>query len=227
MKSRQAEFSPNVFFSLVADAPTNVSSTGGLLNTLLPYLQASISQLVITKRALVDEAIREAFLLDLNTAYLKRLEDAFGNSTSTLPPLRFIQIHDFPYEIKEYFDKLRSAQEDEDLLYEIADAIAEWLMDSPEEYQTALTVYLNNISSTASRILIAALSDAEVKINSKTLLYSISLFLKSKDRHLAQIAATCILTCGGNLGKDILQSMVAAEELPHSKLIQGISRLLS
>lgn len=139
--------------------------------------------------------------------------------------MRLIEINDFPAQIKEYFYELRANDKDEDALYKISEAIVEWLTDNPEEYQTRLAVELYGISPTAQRILIAVLSDAEAQINSENLLYVIESFLESTDKLLAQSSAVCLLTCGGLLGRNILQTTLSIKNLPHSELIQGIIEL--
>lgn len=143
--------------------------------------------------------------------------------TSDVPTVRN---KDFPIEVKINFAKLNTT-EDEDILYEIADKIAEWLIDNSDEYQSVLSLYIKNMPSESIRILISAFSDAELTINNQYLLYQIGSFVKSSEKRLAQSAAACLLTSGGNLGRKILGDMLEHENLPHRQLIQGISKLLS
>jgi hypothetical protein len=153
------------------------------------------------------------------------LEEYFQTSiigTSTHPSVQFL-----PPKIRDCVIKLSQAQESESNLYETSNLVAEWLMDAPDEYQTFFAHYIQSIPSTSARILIAALSDAEFSNSNKNLLTSVSLFLRSSDKHLAQTAAVFLLTCGDALGRDSLFQILFTEELPHSQLIKGISELLS
>ena len=172
----------------------------------------------------MDEVIPEAFLQNLSSFDQRQLEERFRSSTSTLPLLKVIQL---PTEIRKSFEQLLIDQDNEKVLYEVADKIAEWLVDSSQEFQRVLTLYFSSMSSRAKRILVAALSDAEITINSRALFDSIGLFLESDDKRLAQAAATYLLNSGGILGKNFLKDVLATKVLPHSKLIQGIIKLLN
>lgn len=105
--------------------------------------------------------------------------------------------------------------------------MAEWLIDAPNEYHTIFAGYLQKMPLMSSRILMATLSDAELSTSNESLLYSVSSFLKSTDKRLAQTAAIFLLICGGTLGKELLLQGLSTQKLPHVKLIQGISKLLS
>ncbi len=160
-----------------------------------------------------------------DTTSRSSLEEYFQNSiigTSTHPSVQFL-----PPQIKEYLSKLSHAQESESNLYEIADLVAEWLMDAPNEYQTFFASYIQGIPPTSARIIIAALNNAEFSNTNESLLASVSFFLKSSDKRLAQTAAAFLLTCGDALGKDFLFQILSTQELPHSQLIRGIIELLS
>ena len=100
-------------------------------------------------------------------------------------------------------------------------------MDAPNEYQTFFASYIQSIPPTSARIIIAALNNAEFSNTNESLLASVSFFLKSSDKRLAQTAAAFLLTCGDALGKDFLFQILSTQELPHSQLIRGITELLS
>lgn len=146
--------------------------------------------------------------------------------TFTYPSVQLL-----PSGIKNYLTKLTHAQKSESDLYKFSDFVAEWLIDAPNEYldecQTFLASYIQVIPPTSSRILLAALSNAEFSNSNESLLTSVSLFLKSSDKRLAQTAAAFLLTCGGALGRDFLFQILSTQELPHSQLIKGIIELLS
>ncbi|MEH2086961.1 MAG: hypothetical protein V7K61_09540 [Nostoc sp.] len=204
-----------------ADVPTNIRSSG----VYLPrhYLQDNNFNLSINKQVVL-KALSKVLLKNANRTVQNCWEEILASaSTSSAVPL--IELNDFPAQIKEYFYELRANDKDEDALYKISEAIVEWLTDNPEEYQTRLAVELYDMSSTAKRILIALLSDAEAQISSKILLNVIGLFLESTDKLLAQSSAVCLLACGGFLGRNILQTTLSTKNLPHSELIQGIIRL--
>lgn len=227
MNEEQIKRPPSVLFSLSKHERTDIlppTALSSRLNKLKAYVLSK--QFSIDKNAFLEEAIREIFSYPshpqlANLEYLKQMR------TSTSAPFIFLALNDFPVEIKECFEKLRVEQESENVLYEIADLIAEWFLDAPYEYQTALAVYLHDIPLKASRILIAALSDASFLTSNSNLLNCVSLFLKNTDKNLAQTAAAFLLTCGGSLGNNLLQKMLETEELPHSQLIQGIRKLLN
>jgi hypothetical protein len=147
--------------------------------------------------------------------------------TSTLASVQFSCLNSIPNEIEECLDRLSQTQSSESALYQISNLVAEWLMDAPNEYQTFFAGYIQNIPLMSSRILMAALSDAEFSTGNGSLLSSVSSFLKSTDKRLAQTAATFLLTCGGSLGSNFLLQTLSTQELPHSQLIKGISELLS
>lgn len=215
-----------VSIPLDADVPTNIRSSSVNLDALRNYLQHRNHRLLIDNYALFN-LFGQALSASPNAPVQNSLDEVIQTSTSTVSVLRFVGVHDFPAQIKEYLDDLYASGQDEDALYEIAEAIVEWLTDNSDEYQTSLAVELQNMPSIARRILIAALSDAEAQVNSKNLLDTIGLFLESTDKLLAQSSAACLLTCGGFLGKNILQSKLSNNDLPHYQLIQGIMRLFS
>lgn len=187
------------------------------------YFQASINQISIDRRVLQDEAIRRIFLHRgvANFQYLQEI------GTSTLPSVQFLTLNSISHKIKECLGKLSHAQESESNLYEISSLVSEWLVDAPKEYQTFFASYIQAIPPKSARILIADLSNAEFSTNNGSLLASVSSFLKSTDKRLAQTAAAFLLTCGDTLGRDFLFQMLSTQELPHSQLIKGISELLS
>jgi hypothetical protein len=147
--------------------------------------------------------------------------------TSTLASVQFSSLSSIPSEIKEYLFRLSKTQPSESSLYQISTLLAEWLMDAPNEYQTFFAGYIQDIPLINSRILMAALSDAEFSTNNRSLLFSINSFLNSTDKRLAQTAATFLITCGGTLGRKFLGQTLSTQELPHSQLVKGISELLS
>ena len=132
-----------------------------------------------------------------------------------------------PQKVREQMHDLRQ-EESEDTLYEIADAIAEWAADASRFEQTAFAVYSRELPDRGVRILLSALADAEVRLTSETLLYTIASFLGSEDKRLAQAAAVCLLECGGAFGRALLQDKLKdPASLPHVQLIQGVMDLLA
>jgi hypothetical protein len=182
-------------------------------------IQASINQISIGRSVLQNEAVRRIFL-HRGIANFQYLQES---GTSTLPSIQ----NSIPDKIKEYLVKLSHAQESESVLYDLSNLVTEWLMDAPNEHQTFFARYIRDIPLISSRILMATLSDEEFSTSNGNLLSSVSSFLKSTDRRLAQTAATFLLTCGGTLGKDFLWRTFSTQELPHSQLVKGISELLS
>ncbi|QKQ75623.1 hypothetical protein [Nostoc sp. TCL240-02] len=221
MNDRQGRALAKISIPVDADLPTNICSSGVYLPKYYP--QDNIFKPLISKQVFLN-AFSKVLLKNLNRTIQNYWEDVLA-SASTSSAVRLIEINDFPAQIKEYFYELRANDKDEDALYKISEAIVEWLTDNPEEYQTRLAVELYGISPTAQRILIAVLSDAEAQINSENLLYVIESFLESTDKLLAQSSAVCLLTCGGLLGRNILQTTLSIKNLPHSELIQGIIEL--
>lgn len=185
------------------------------------YLQSLfLTNSLISNEAINHEAIREIFSRK-GVADFQYLRDS-GTSTFSS---RYLHLDSFPNDIEEYLNRISINQESESILYEIADLIAEWLIEAPNEYQIIFTAYLRSIPFSSGRILLAALSDAGFSTSNEYLLNCVSSFIKSEDKRLAQTAATFLLTCGGNLGK-ILLSQLLTQELPHLQLIQGINKLL-
>lgn len=143
-------------------------------------------------------------------------------STSLFP-----QEAELPQKVREQMLDLRQ-EKSEDTLYEIADAVAEWVVDASGAEQTAFAVDLRELPSRGARILLSALADAEVRLTSETLLYTIASFLGSEDKRLAQAAAVCLLECGGALGGALLRDRLKdPATLPHVQLIRGVMDLLA
>lgn len=190
--------------------------------SLEEYLQSLflINQDSISNEALQHEAISEMF----SRKGVAGFQYSRDSGTSTFSS-HYLSLDSFPNDIKEYLDRISINQESESALYEIADLIAEWLIDAPNGYQIIFTAYLQSIPFSSSRILLAALSDADFSTSNEYLINFVSSFIKSNDKRLAQTAATFLLTCGGNLGK-IFLSQLLTQELPHLQLIQGINKLL-
>jgi hypothetical protein len=132
-----------------------------------------------------------------------------------------------PQKIREPMLDLRQAKS-EATLYEIADMVTEWAADASQVEQTAFAVYLWELPVRGVRILLSALADAEVRFTSEMLLYTITSFLGSEDKRLAQTAAVCLLQCGGALGGALLQDRLKdPATIPHVQLIQGVMDLLT
>jgi hypothetical protein len=183
-------------------------------------IQSLINQDSINKEALQHEAISKIF----SRKGVAGFQYSRDSGTSTFSS-HYLSIDSFPNDIKEYLDRISINQESESVLYEIADLIAEWLIDAPNGYQIIFTAYLQSIPFSSSRILLSALSDADFSTSNEYLIHFVSSFIKSDDKRLAQTAATFLLTCGGDLGK-IFLSQLLTQELPHLQLIQGINKLL-
>ncbi|NEP61007.1 MAG: hypothetical protein F6K31_29170 [Symploca sp. SIO2G7] len=213
------EKSKRIFFSLALSTLTDDTP----VSILEEYFQLSINQISIDKIVIQNEAIHRIFLRR-GVADFHYLQET---GTSTVPSVQFLTLNSIPSKIREYLSKLSLAQESESNLYEISSLVAEWLMDAPNEYQKFFADYIQNIPLKSDRILIAALSDAEFSTSNESLLASVSTFLKSSDKRLAQTAAVFLLTCGDTLGRDFLFQILSTQELPHSQLIKGISELLS
>jgi hypothetical protein len=201
-------------------SPFQLTGDASIFSFLKESIQSLINQDSISNEALQFEAINKIFLRK-GVANFQYLRDS---GTSTFSSY-YLSLDSFPLEIKGYFARIYSNQESEIVLYEIAGLIAEWLMDNPNGYQTIFAAYLQSIPFSSSRILLAALSDAEFSTSNEYLLHFVSSFIKSDDKRLAQTAATFLLTCGGDFGK-ILLSQLLTQELPHRQLIQGINKLL-
>lgn len=228
MKNRQEEASLRLTILLDDDIPTNIRSASVNLDAVRNYLQHGNAVVSIEDYALLS-LYGQALSANLDAPVKNTLDELILTSTftSTVPVLRFVGIQDFPTQIKDYLDDLYVSEKDENSLYEIAEVIVEWLTDNLSEYQMRLAMEFKNMPPVASRILIVSLRNAETQINSESLLYSIGSFLESTDKLLAQSSAACLLTCGGFLGKNIVQSAVLKNNLPHSRLIQGIIKLLN
>lgn len=138
----------------------------------------------------------------------------------------FPQEAELPQKVREHMRDLRQV-ENEGTLYEIADTIAEWVADTSEDEQAAFAADLRELPTRGARILLSALADAEVRLTSETLLYTIASFLGSEDKRLAQSVAVCLLQCGGALGRALLRDRLKdPASLPHVQLIQGVMGLL-
>lgn len=222
MKDRSGQISAKISIPLPceSDEPTNIMPPSVLANALKNYIQHAKEEFSIDYYTLLN-------LFEQKTISSQSWGKTLLSPTSTVPAMRVIELNDFPDEIKDYLGELVANEKDKDTLYEIAEEIVEWLTDNPEEYQSKLAIELCRMPSTASRILIVSLRNAEFQISSKYLLHAIGRFLKSEDKLLAQSSAACLLACGGSLGESIVQTALSSQDLPHSRLIQGIMGLLS
>jgi len=119
-------------------------------------------------------------------------------------------------------------QESEEALYNIADTITDWITEASGTEQATLASEFHKLRSRDVRVLLSALADSEVQIQSERLLHTIAGFLGSDDKRLAQTAAICLLQCGGVLGSTLLQFRLAnPASLPHVELILGAINLLA
>jgi hypothetical protein len=212
------EKSKRILFSLASQTLTDDTSS-----ILEEYYQASINHISADRRILQNEVVRRIFL-HKGVASFQYLQET---GTSTFSSVQFLTLNSIPYKVRECFGRISHSQEGENNLYEISSLIAEWLMDASHEYQTFFAGYIQTVPLKNVRILMAALSDAEFSTDNGSLIASVSSFVKSTDKRLAQTAATFLLTCGGSLGRDFLFQVLATQELPHSRLVRGISELLS
>ena len=210
---------------LDANVPTNTKSSSENLDELKNSLKHHSKSLSIDNYALLN-LLGKTLSASPHSLVQNLLDESILTYTSTAPIWRFVGLNDFPAQIREFLEQLQNTQTKEDDLYEIAEAIVEWLIENPEEYQTSLSVELRKMSAIASRILIVSLRNTEAQINNKYLLDAIGYFLRSPDKVLAQSSATCLLVCGGSLGDNIVQKTLLGQDLPHYQLIQGVIKLL-
>lgn len=126
--------------------------------------------------------------------------------------------------LQDIFDRLSIAQND-NVLYEIASSVTDWLINSSSDDQTLFTTYFKNTSLEASRILMTVMSDEGFLASNENLLNYVSLLVQSDDRWIAQTAAIFLITCGGDIGKNHLLKILS-QGVVHSQLIQGISKIL-
>lgn len=171
-----------------------------------------------------EQVFLNAFLRALDDPICPIWKQPFDNPTSDFS---FLIIPDLPQEVRAHLRELQHAAENENDLYETADAVAEWAVDSSEPEQIVLATYLSNLSPRAACTLFSAFADAEVSLKSETLLHTVADCLFSNDKRLAQASAACLLACGGAFGKMLLQErMQTPEDIPHVRLVQGIVDLL-
>ncbi|AFY60411.1 hypothetical protein Syn6312_1229 [Synechococcus sp. PCC 6312] len=190
------------------------------------FCQALANQASISRDLLQNEAVRQ-FFVGRDVAKFQCLQET---GTSTSPSTNFIDFlfpRNISIVIREYLGRLFREQEEEKVLYDISILVAEWLIKASNEYHSLISTYIKNIPLISKRVLLSALSDAEFSTTNELLLSTVSLFLNSTDKRLAQTAAVFLLTCGGTMGKNCLSQALSTQELPHSHLIKGISELLS
>lgn len=176
-----------------------------------------------------DEVLRKIFSQLRSKAQFYRLEDIPTSSISFPSSGRFLE-YSFPSEVSSHIDTLWHGEGEERVLYESADQLSEWLTHDSNElvnYHFFLSDYLQKILAVSSRILLASLSDAEFSTNNKMLLDTVCLFIKSEDIELAQAAVNFLITCGGSFGEALLQEATLTQDLPHSRLVQGMQDLLT
>jgi hypothetical protein len=151
------------------------------------------------------------------------------DQTTTRPSMRLVLFSDLPQDIKKQLDALgASSPQNSDKLYEIAEVITEWLRENPIDYQTTLAAYLPKLSTSGIRVLLSAFSDSEIDLESVTLLHAVAAFMLAEDKRLAQVAATCLLVCGGEMGKKLVdEKLQVPQTMPHAPLVQGIVNLFS
>ncbi len=228
MKVRQDETIGSVFTNVNTDVPTNTRSSSVNLDLLRDYIKHNSEKLLIDQETLFKLLSGQAtILLSPDTPLQRPGNEVFLNSTVTAPQLSLIGLNDFPIHIKEFLNQLRAGLEDEDALYEIAETIVDWLADESDEYQASLAIELQNMSSPARHKIVSVLADTETQINNHHLLETIGSFLLSTDKILAQSSAVCLLTCGGIVGKEVLQNQLRLDNIPHFQLIRGIIKLFN
>ncbi|PZO42138.1 MAG: hypothetical protein DCF19_07805 [Pseudanabaena frigida] len=126
--------------------------------------------------------------------------------------------------LQDIFNRLAIAQND-NVLYEIANSVTDWLIDSSSNDQTVFATYFKNTSLEVSRILMTVMSDEGFLTSNENLLNYVSLLVQSDDRWIAQTAAIFLITCGGDIGESYLLKILS-QGVIHSQLIQGISKIL-
>lgn len=180
-----------------------------------------------TDRFFYEEEFKNVFTSGLSRAW-GNITQAFASLTSDVPNVQISSLPDLPQGIRNQLTELSPASASEDDLYEIADAVADWVANASDAEQAVFAIYLQELSPRGARVLLSALADSEVHIRSEQLLWTIASFLDSEDKRLAQAAAVCLLDCGDALGSRILRERITrAESIPHAQLIQGIIDLLA
>jgi hypothetical protein len=163
----------------------------------------------------IDES-RSIYTLKLdNFAKPLAMTSTANTVSSSSPSILFLQ---------DAFNRLATAKND-NVLYEIASSITDWLIDSPSDDQTIFATYFKNTSLESSRILMTVMSDEGFLTSNENLLNYVGLLVKSDDRWIAQTAAIFLITCGGDIGENYLLKILS-QGIVHSQLIQGISKIL-
>lgn len=212
----------NIVLMRIDEAGTFLRKTQTEIHTLSVSLEPSPQSIAKNRKKYRGERFR-----DLDEPLSQFLSKNLSGDTYLTPSS--YSISDFPEDVKEKIKRLQSQLEieDEEALYNDARSIAIWLIDQPNEYQDALVEYLKSMPLLSRQELIATFSDVEVKISSKNLLELISSYLASDNKDLAQNSAICLMSCGSETGRYILNRVLSTQELPCKHLIQGIVKLLN
>jgi hypothetical protein len=195
--------------------------TGGEISVPSPFPSEEVN------RVLHEEEFKDIFISGSSRAWENTMQ-VFASLTSDIPNVQIFSLPDLPQRIRNQLTELSQASASEDDLYEIADAVAEWLANASDSEQAVLATYLQELPARSARILLSAFADGEVHLKGEQLLWTIASFLDSEDERLAQAAAVCLLECGSALGgRALLERMIEAESIPHAQLIQGIIEMLA
>lgn len=106
------------------------------------------------------------------------------------------------------------------------ESLVEWLENTIDEYHVYFANFIKGIPLEDVRNLLAALSDVEFKTDNETLMISVCSFMYSEDKHLAQTAASFLLWCGGDLGRDFVFQELSTKKIPHERLVKGLTELI-
>jgi hypothetical protein len=136
------------------------------------------------------------------------------------------RLYKFSLEIDQLLSGLCEINYPEKDFVEIANFVGDWLANADVEYHSSIAEYHQLVPPAFWGTLMAVLSDMEFSTESRFLLDSTIYFLESNDKYLAQTAAIFLTYCGGKYGIDLLQQALSTQELPHRKLVQGVSKLL-
>ena len=126
---------------------------------------------------------------------------------------------------KRCMEILLELQEDESVegdFYPLADELFSIL--SFNENAPRLVHEMRSLSDDGKRVILGSMTDLESLSENKSIAFDISEHLYSSNERVAQAAASCLSTCFGQAGKEILSIILQLPSPPitHKDLVQGI-----
>ncbi len=115
----------------------------------------------------------------------------------------------------------------ENILYAWSEEIVQWASDDKDSKHEILSLFLGLMPDRSKHILLSTLCDYEFSTSSLSLINTVSAFLDTDCKRLAQASASFLCSCSGSTGIGVIDMFIKNKRVKHVDLVLGIVTILA